>query len=446
MVGALSSAAGGSDSRRIPETVAKYAGPGQNPCFRTGLSPGTCIGYPLSFTSPPGATMARPLRVEFPGALYLVTARALARHKLYRDAAEAEDFVGRLPALQEGFGVRCHGYCLLPNHYHLLLETPRANLSRALHRLNAGFTATTNARRRRKGPLLQSRYRALVIEAQPWLLRLSLHLHLNPLRRKLAARPEQYPWSSAGVFLSPEGRPPWLETSRVLDLAGGVAAYRELLEEGVRHPPKAPWPQVWRQTVLGGDDLRQRVQELAAASDSREIPGFSSARSDGLSLDAVVLAVSEYTGVPEESVYRGKFQRVLARKLALYLARRFTGLTLREIGEAFGVDYTTVHMAARRVEELRGEDEMVDELLREIEATLHGEPVPPAAVPVLKSPPTPAEPPADPPPPAAVVEPAPPPAAPPPAPEAGPKPPAAPRSPTRKRGKAKKDSPQLKLF
>ncbi|MDF1552545.1 MAG: helix-turn-helix domain-containing protein [Deferrisomatales bacterium] len=390
--------------------------------------------------------MARPLRVEFPGALYLVTARALARHKLYRDAAEAEDFVGRLPALQEGFGVRCHGYCLLPNHYHLLLETPRANLSRALHRLNAGYTATTNARRRRKGPLLQSRYRALVIDEQPWLLRLSVHLHLNPLRRKLATRPEQYPWSSAGAFLAPDAPPPWLATSRVLGLAGGQEAYRSLLAEAVEMPPKAPWSQVWRQTVLGGDRLRQRVLALVAERDPREIPGFSSPRSGGLSLDAVVGAVAEYTGVAAENVYRGKFQRVLARKLALYLARRFTGLTLREIGAAFGVDYTTVHMAARRVEDLRGEKETVDELLNEIEAALREgsaessaapppfpEAVPPEVEPAFTSAPEPA--PADP-------VPAPEPALP----DAETAPPENPPRPSRKRGKAKKDSPQLKLF
>lgn len=314
--------------------------------------------------------MARPLRVEFPGALYLVTARALPRSKLYRDPAEAEDFLARLPALDEGFGVRCHGYCLLPNHYHLLLETPRANLSRALHRLNAGFTATINARRRRKGPLLQSRYRALVLDAEPWLLRLSVYLHLNPVRRKLAARPELYPWSSAAAFFAEGEAPPWLETARVLNLAGGREAYGELLADGVRKAPKAPWGEVWRQAVLGGDTLRQRVLALVAERDPREIPGFSAGPSGGLSLEEVVGAVVEYTGVPAESVYRGKFQRVLARKLALYLARRYTSLTLREIGAAFGVDYTTVHMAAQRVEELRREDTTVDGLLGEIEGLL----------------------------------------------------------------------------
>jgi REP element-mobilizing transposase RayT len=407
--------------------------------------------------------MARPLRVEFPGALYLVTARALARHKLYRTASEAQDFVDRLPGLREGFGVRCHGYCLLPNHYHLLLETPQANLSRALHRLNAGFTATTNARRGRKGSLLQSRYRALLIEARPWLLSLSVYLHLNPLRRKLSERPEQYPWSSAGAFIDPRRCPPWLETSRVFALAGDVECYRELLAEGVRHPPKAPWPMVWRQTVLGGDDLRQRVLALVAERDPREIPGFSATCSSGPSLDRVVETVAEYTGVPAESVYRGKFQRVLARKLAIYLARRFTGLTLREIGVAFGVDYTTVHMAARRVEDLRGGDETVDELLGEIEAVLRQTapaPEPPASgesyAAVLPLPPEP-DPVATPAAPLAPEDPVPlqPPWAEPlvlsetnpdPAQERATEPPPKAPKATRKRRKAKKDSPQLKLF
>jgi hypothetical protein len=198
---------------------------------------------------------------------------------------------------------------------------------------------------------------------------------------------------------------------------------------------------VWRQTVLGGDDLRQRVLATVDGSDPREIPGFSPARAPGLSLEGVVDAVAEYTGVPAENVYRGKFQRVLARKLALYLARRFTGLTLREIGAAFGVDYTTVHMAARRVEELRGVDEAVDELLREIEAALPGAaaapgvapspvPGPDSAVLDLAVAPDPE--------PVSAAEPVP-------APDPAP-PVERPRRPGRKRGKAKKDSPQLKLF
>ncbi|MBI5014229.1 MAG: hypothetical protein HZB55_01905 [Deltaproteobacteria bacterium] len=313
--------------------------------------------------------MARPLRIEFPGALYLVTARALGRQRLFRGSDEVDDFVSRLPPLVDAFGAVFHGFSLLPNHYHLLVETPRGNLSRVLHRLNSGYTATVNARRGRIGPLLQSRYRSILLEEDPWLLRLSAYVHLNPVRKRLCADPWSYPGSSAAAF-APKGREiPGVETARVLGLAGGREAYAALLDKGVKSPPPAPWKEVWRQCVLGGEALRQRVVRGLQGVDTREIAGFSAER-EGLPLDDVLELVAESTGLAAADILRGKFQRVLARKLAIYLARRFTGLTLRQIGEAFGVDYTTVHMVARRVEELKVEDESVAALVGGLEAEL----------------------------------------------------------------------------
>lgn len=312
--------------------------------------------------------MARPLRVELPGGLYLVTARSLPRQRLFRDGEEVGDFLSRLPDLAEAFGVVCHGFCLLPSHYHLLLETPQANLSRALHRLNAGYTSRVNARRRRKGPLLRSRYRSLVV-GDEWLVPLSVHVHLNPVRGRLTADPWSYPGSSARAY-GPGCEPvPGLVTGRVLALAGGRPAYVQRVEAALRDPPPPPWPQVWRQTVLGGEELRRRVLEAVGDRDLREVSGFGS-RPEGLSPAQVVDWVAEQTGVPVAQLTSGKFQRVLARKAAIYLARKLTGATLREIGELFGVDYTTVHMAVRRVEELRARDGSLDGLLVSLEEGL----------------------------------------------------------------------------
>ncbi|MEW6487183.1 MAG: helix-turn-helix domain-containing protein [Thermodesulfobacteriota bacterium] len=336
--------------------------------------------------------MARPLRVEFSGALYLATARSLPRQRLFRDAAEVEDFLSRLPELAAAFGVRCHAFCLLPNHYHLLLETPRPNLSRALHRLNAGYTAGVNARRGRRGPLLQPRYRALLL-GEEWLVPLSVHVHLNPVRKRLAPDPWTYPGSSARAYAPGDLPLPGLTTQRVLGLSGGREAYVHLVEAARVCPPLPPWKQAWRGLVLGGEELRQRVLGALEGQDVREVPGFAH-RPEGPSLEQVLEAVAEYTGLPTAQLTSGKFQRVLARKAAIYLARRVTGCTLREIGERFGVDYTTVHMAARRVEERRAQDPSLDALLSALETELRGGEAPAQ---VIGHPPVPAP---EPPPPA----------------------------------------------
>jgi REP element-mobilizing transposase RayT len=313
--------------------------------------------------------MARPLRVEFPGALYLVTARVLPRQRLIRDPEEGEDFIARLPVLGEALGAVCHGFCLLPDHYHLLLETPRGNLSRVLHRLNAGYTATLNARRKRRGPLLQSRYRSLLIDENPWLVSLSSHIHLNPVRKRLSRDPWSYPWSSASAFVPGANSLPGVRTDRVLALAGGADAYVRQVEGALPNPPPPPWKEVWRGVVLGGDALRGRALDAIAGKDPREIAGFSRG-GDAVPLQRVIEAVAANTGVRPEEIVRSKFQRLVARKMAIYLARQLTGLTLREIGEAFGVDYTTVHMATRRFGEMRTRDSGIDELVSVLEDEL----------------------------------------------------------------------------
>jgi REP element-mobilizing transposase RayT len=327
--------------------------------------------------------MARPLRVEFPGALYLATARSLPRQRLFRDTTEVEDFLSRLPELDSAFGVRCHAFCLLPNHYHLLLETPRPTLSRALHRLNAGYTAGANARRGRRGPLLQPRYRALLL-GEEWLVPLSIHVHLNPVRKRLAPDPWTYPASSARAYAPGAAPLAGLATERILGLCGGRHAYVQLVEEAQACPPPPPWKQAWRGLVLGGEELRQRVLEALEGQDLREVPGFSE-RPAGPSLERVLEAVAEYTGLPAAQLTSGKFQRVLARKAAIYLARKVTDCTLREIGKRFGVDYTTVHMAARRVEERRAQDPSLDALLSALERELRGGEAP-AGVPATDAP------------------------------------------------------------
>ena len=184
---------------------------------------------------------------------------------------------------------------------------------------------------------------------------------------------------------------PGLTTRRVLALAGGRDAYVARLEAALQDRPPAPWAQVWRHVALGGEDLRRRVLAAVAGRDVREAPGFSP-RPEETSLDAVLGVVAESTGLQVNQLTAGKYQRVLARKVAIYLARRFTACTLREIGDAFSVDYTTVHMVVRRIDELRARDAGVDDLLRPLEAALQrgsveplpaGEPGPPdAAVPV----------------------------------------------------------------
>jgi len=125
--------------------------------------------------------MARPLRIEFPGAVYHVTSRGNARQNIYNNDEDRQKFLSILTLVVERFHWICHSYCLMDNHYHLLLETPIPNLSAGMRQLNGIYTQAFNRNQRRVGHLFQGRFKAIIIEKQAHLLELSRYIVLNPI-------------------------------------------------------------------------------------------------------------------------------------------------------------------------------------------------------------------------------------------------------------------------
>lgn len=140
--------------------------------------------------------MARPLRIEYPGAIYHLTARGNARASIFRDDTDRLEFLVIIGNLTEQFNWCCHGYCLMGNHYHLLVETPDANLSAGMRQLGGIYTQRFNRRHNEVGHLFQGRYKSILIEKENYLLELSRYIVLNPVRAKIVADPADYSWSS----------------------------------------------------------------------------------------------------------------------------------------------------------------------------------------------------------------------------------------------------------
>ena len=128
--------------------------------------------------------MGRPLRISFPGAFYHVTSRGNERRSIYQTNRDFEKFIGYLESATERYGARIHCFCLMTNHYHLLLETPRGNLQAILHHLNTGYTNYFNTKKKRVGHLFQGRYKAILVEKDHYALELSRYIHLNPVKRE----------------------------------------------------------------------------------------------------------------------------------------------------------------------------------------------------------------------------------------------------------------------
>jgi REP element-mobilizing transposase RayT len=274
--------------------------------------------------------MARPLRIEFPGAVYHVTSRGNARQDIVRDDRDRTQFLTLLAHVIERYGWLCYAYCLMDNHYHLLLETPQPTLSLGMRQLNGRYTQAFNRRHRQVGHLFQGRFTAILVEKEAHLLELCRYVVLNPVRAKMVTHPRLWAWSSyrstAGELIGP----PWLATDWVLGQFGprqreAHRRYRAFVAEG-RGAPR-PWEQVQGQIYLGSEDFIAQHQPDRVI---REIPRRQT-QARRPSLGEV-------------------FQRGGGEGRLIYVAYRQYGYRLHEIAEHLGVHYATVSRRLKQAE------------------------------------------------------------------------------------------------
>lgn len=177
--------------------------------------------------------MSRPVRVEYPGALYHVMARGVARMPTYIDDRDRGTFLDVLSKIVEAGSLDVHAYCLMPNHYHLLPATPRGELSRWMRHLNGEYAHAFNFRHKRVGHLWQGRYKAIVVQDAGYMKECSRYIHLNPNRAKLTRPAERYRWSSYRNYVGGPAAVSWVSTHAVLaEFGGDGKAYRDYVESG----------------------------------------------------------------------------------------------------------------------------------------------------------------------------------------------------------------------
>jgi putative transposase len=216
--------------------------------------------------------MARPLRIEYPGAVYHVTCRGNARETVFLVDPDRDLFFRVLTQVVERFNWRCHAYCQMTNHYHLLVETVEPTLSRGMRQLNGVYTQQFNRRHRRTGHVFQGRFKAILVEREAYLLELARYVVLNPVRAKMVRRAQDWPWSSYRATAGLEDTPLFLTTGWVLEQfaasrAKAQKAYREFVSQG---RGVAVWENLRGQIYLGGDAfIEEHAAELAPV---REIP------------------------------------------------------------------------------------------------------------------------------------------------------------------------------
>ena len=295
--------------------------------------------------------MARPLRIEYEGAFYHVTSRGNERKKIFYANSDYEKFKTYLKDAQDKYGYLLHCYVLMSNHYHLLIETPKANMSKVMHFINGSYTNYINRRRGRSGHLFQGRYKAILIERDRYLLELSRYMHLNPVRAGFVKRPEDYPYSSYGAFIRVGGRDLvfcdviWEMISR--GERGASRKYRDFVEGGMRKSPGSPLKDIYGGAILGSKRfIREALGRLKEeVFQKREISHRKELKAS-YGYENVIRGICEHFKVTRDEVMRKQGEY---RRMVIYLIKRFTGMTNLQIGELLGgITYSAVTKAYER--------------------------------------------------------------------------------------------------
>ena len=340
--------------------------------------------------------MARPVRVDVAGGWYHVTARGIERRAIFADGRDHEHFLELLPGMAERYGVELHAYVMMGNHYHLLIRAPQANASEAIQWLNVSYSVWFNRRRGRVGHVFQGRFSSVLIDGEgSWAMSASVYLHLNPVRTKSqglgksANRAENrglvsmdreavqrrlkalrsFRWSSYGAYAGYGKEPDWLTVNELLERCGGRESYRKYVQQ---HVTRGDAPE-------GYEDFGGRVAIGSQAFLAKVKGWVGRVTKEQPDREQVLKRVSPADVVKIVERIRGEAWSEFAdrygdsgRDLALYLARRRSGLTLGELGREFGIaEYKTVAAAIKRFESSLAKDSakrnMVERCIREMQ-------------------------------------------------------------------------------
>jgi len=270
--------------------------------------------------------MARPLRIQYGGALYHVTARGNRQEAIYHNDQDRNGFLSILAEVLERHNWLIHAYCLMDNHYHLLIETPDGNLSQGMRQLNGVYTQRSNHNHNRVGHVFQGRYKAILVQKETYLLELARYIVLNPVRARMVGEANNWPWNSyldtAGFRPAPE----WLSTDWILAAFGkrkssAQLKYQDFVVAGKGQP--TPWEHLRNQVFLGSEEFVSGLQKkIEADKDLSEIPR------------------SQRRAKPKSIRH---YERVAkSRNDAIMQAYASGGYSMKEIGEYFGLHYSWV--------------------------------------------------------------------------------------------------------
>ncbi len=296
--------------------------------------------------------MARALRLSFENAFYHIIARGIRKENIFYSDKDKKVFLDKINETFEKYSFICYAYCLMDNHYHLFIQTPLANISEGMHYLNTSYANWFKAKYKLTGPIFQGRYKSILIDADSYALVLSAYVHLNPLRAGMVKKLEDYSFSSFLDYIGTK-KPVIrrLDTSLILSrFSDNTEQAQKMYKQFVldNREMLSPLKDTFKGIALGSDAFIKRITEkIRSIGENREIKETKFAAT--YSLDKIIKIVSDYFNINKSEIFKKKRGNIY-RQLTLYLIKRYTDLPLREIGELFNMDYTSVSMMVKRFE------------------------------------------------------------------------------------------------
>ncbi len=301
--------------------------------------------------------MFRPLRIEYPGAFYHVMNRGAGRRNIFQHPSHFEFFYDLLGQAHDHFKIEIHAFCLMSNHYHLLIRTPLTNLSKAMAYINGLYTQKFNKIEKTDEPLFRGRFKAILVEADNYLLVLSRYIHLNPVKANLVKSPQDYRWSSFSCYLNRIHSPKWLFCNEILSRISdkdSIAEYLAFTNSCIDAEIEQFYSKKRIFPILGSEDFVQRTySNYVDTKFFEKLPEHKMFSKNLLPpINDIIENVANYYQINHQSIieHSSRTFKNVPRHVAMYLALKYSGKERKEIVNHFqGISYMSLTSARRRI-------------------------------------------------------------------------------------------------
>jgi len=313
--------------------------------------------------------MARPLRIQGEGFYYHIIQRGTEKRDIFRSDWDKERFLKLLETAHSRYKAIIHSFVLMDNHYHLILETEKPNLSQIMHYIDTGYAVYHNLKYNRVGPLYQGRYKSIIIEHDDYLHYLSRYIHLNPVRAKVVNTPIEYKWSSYRYFVTHTPPPSCLNVAPILGMFGykiknSIKAYRSFVEDNIGQETDIIRKNTLKGFILGDIEFLKKIHDqFIDRKCDEEIPAIRQ-------MASYLTPTLEYISALADKNIQNNVK--LSKKVKIYLARKYTSMSLKDIGRAFGgIRYANVSIITKRLEQKKNRHKKISKILARLEKMLN---------------------------------------------------------------------------